>query len=155
MKEIFFITRTLLLAAFILMNNGCAFWQSRVDMHSVVIDVAEDANDNAPVAVDIVAIRDAALIPQIQSLSAEQWFQAKAQIVRDAPDALSTWSLELVPGSHFVVDTNPLQGQAAEAIMLFARYRSEGDHRLRLDNITSLHLRLMTDDLALVSEQGR
>lgn len=155
MKEIRFIIRTLLLGVIIFMNNGCAFWQSRVDIHSVVIDVAEDANDNAPVAVDIVAIRDAALIPKIQSISAEQWFQAKAQIVRDAPDALGIWSLELVPGSHFVAENNPLQGQAAEAIVLFARYRSEGDHRLRLDNVSSLHLRLMTDDLALVSEQGR
>ncbi|MGL5968106.1 MAG: T6SS protein Cts2N [Kluyvera sp.] len=155
MKEISFIIRTLLLGITLLMNNGCSFWQSRVDIHSVVIDVAKDANDNAPVAVDIVAIRDAALITQIQSLSAEQWFQAKAQMVRDAPDALGIWSLELVPGAHFVTDKNPLQGQTAEAIVLFARYRSDGDHRLRLDNITSLHLLLMTDDLALASEQGR
>lgn len=155
MKEIRFIIRIILLAILTLMNNGCSLWHSSVDIHSVVIDVAPDANDNAPVAVDIVAIADAALIPPIQSLSAEQWFTAKKQIVRDAPEALHIWSLELVPGSHFVADNNPLKGQPAEAILLFARYRSEGDHRLRLDNTAALHLLLMTDDIALAPEQGR
>lgn len=154
MKESRIITRTILLFL-ITIISGCSLWQSRMDISSVVIDVAPDANDNAPVAVDMVAINDPALIPSIQSLSASQWFNAKSQIVRDAPDALHIWSLELVPGSHFVTEDNPLKGKPAEAILLFARYRSDGDHRLRLDKTTSLHLLLMTDDIALAPEQGR
>ncbi len=102
-----------------------------------------------------MAISDPILIAQIQSLSAEQWFNAKPQFLRDAPNALHIWSLELVPGSRFVSETNPLKGLSADAILLFARYRSEGEHRLRLDETTSLHLLLMTNDIALAPEQGR
>lgn len=145
----------LILSVLLILTSGCSLWQSRVDISSVVIDVAQDANDNAPVAVDMVAISDAALIAQIQSLSAEQWFTAKPQLLRDAPNALHIWSLELVPGSHFVTENNPLKGTPAQAIVLFARYRSDGDHRLRLDKTTSLHLLLMTNDIALAPEQGR
>ncbi len=154
MKETRFVCH-IILFVFLTLMSGCSLWQSRVDITSVVIDVAQDANDNAPVAVDIVAISDPILIAQIQSLSAEQWFNAKPQFLRDAPNALHIWSLELVPGSHFVSETNPLKGLSADAILLFARYRSEGEHRLRLDETTSLHLLLMTNDIALAPEQGR
>lgn len=154
MKDIRIIVRLILLVLLTIMS-GCSLWQPRVDISSVVIDVALDANDNAPVAVDMVAISDVALLPQIQSLSAEQWFNAKAQLQRDAPNALHIWSLELVPGAHFVTEDNPLKGTPADAVLLFARYRSDGDHRLRLEQVTSLHLLLMTDDIALAPEQGR
>lgn len=154
MKETRFVCH-IILFVFLTLMSGCSLWQSRVDITSVVIDVAQDANDNAPVAVDIVAISGPILIAQIQSLSAEQWFNAKPQFLRDAPNALHIWSLELVPGSRFVSETNPLKGLSADAILLFARYRSEGEHRLRLDETTSLHLLLMTNDIALAPEQGR
>ena len=106
MKDIRIIVRLILLVLLAIMS-GCSLLQSRVDISSVVIDVALDANDNAPVAVDMVAISDVALLPQIQSLSAEQWFNAKPQFLRDAPNALHIWSLELVPDSRFVSETNP------------------------------------------------
>lgn len=124
-------------------------------MNAVQIDTAPDANDNAPVAVDIVAIADAALVPTVQSLPAAQWFNAKSQLLRDAPDGLRVWSLELVPGSRYISEENPLRDAPAEAIVLFARYRSAGDHRLRLDNLDSLHLLLMTDEAVIAPVQGK
>jgi len=141
--------RIIFFSFLILLNSGCSFWQSRVELKAVVIETVPEANDNAPVAVDIVAISDSALLPAIQALTATQWFNAKSQLLRDAPDGLRIWSLELVPGSRFVADDNPLQGVPAKAILLFARYRSEGEHRLRLDNTDSLHLLLMTDEAVL------
>lgn len=137
------------LSLFILLNSGCSFWQNRVAFNDVVIETVADANDNTPVAVDIVAVTDTALLPAVQSLSAGQWFNAKSQLLRDAPDGLHVWSLELVPDSRFVAKDNPLQGVPAEAILLFARYRSAGEHRLRLDKADSLHLLLMTDEAVL------
>lgn len=139
----------LFLGFLIFLNSGCSFWQNRVELKAVVIETVPDANDNAPVAVDIVAVSDSALIPTVQALTAAQWFNAKSQLLRDAPDGLRVWSLELVPGSRFVANENPLLGAQAEAILLFARYRSEGEHRLRLDNADALHLLLMTDEAVL------
>lgn len=117
--------------------------------NDVVIETVADANDNTPVAVDIVAVADNALLPTVQTLSATQWFNAKSQLLRDSPDGLHVWSLELVPNSRFVTKNSPLQGVKAEAILLFARYSSAGEHRLRLDKADSLHLLLMTDEAVL------
>lgn len=140
----------ILFSTLTLLNSGCSLWQNRVAFNDVIIETVPDANDNAPVAVDIVAITDSALLPTVQSLSATQWFNAKSQLLRDNPDGFRVWSLELVPGSRFVAQENPLQGVTTEATLLFARYRSEGDHRLRLDKVSSLHLLLMTDEAILV-----
>lgn len=145
----------ILFSLFCMQICACSLWQSQVQLNAVTIDTAPDANDNAPVAVDIVAIADASLVPTIQALSAAQWFNARSQLLRDAPGGLRVWSLELVPGSRFVAEDNPLRGAPAEALVLFARYRSEGDHRLRLDKRDSLHLLLMTDEAVIASAQGR
>ncbi|HFZ8996685.1 TPA: T6SS protein Cts2N [Citrobacter freundii] len=155
MNGICHVSRIILLSLICILNSGCSLWQNRVGLDAVVIDAVPQANDNSPVAVDIVAIADASLVPVIQALSASQWFNAKSQYLHDYPDGLRIWSLELVPDSHFVADENPLQGAQAQALLLFARYRSEGEHRLRLDNMDSLHLLLMTDDAVLAPEQGK
>lgn len=147
--------RIIFLSLICILNGGCSLWQNRVGLDAVVIDTVPQANDNAPVAVDIVAIADASLVPVLQTLSASQWFNAKSQYRHDYPNGLRIWSLELVPGSHFAADKNPLKGAPAQALLLFARYRSEGEHRLRLDNLDSLHLLLMTDDAVLAPEQGK
>lgn len=122
-----------------------------MQFNDTVIETVAGANDNTPVAVDIVAVSDSTLLSTIQALSAAQWFNAKSQLLRDSPGGLHIWSLELVPGSRFETRENPLQGVPAEAILLFARYRSAGDHRLRLDKTDSLHLLLMTDEVVLVT----
>ncbi|AGR58614.1 TPA: T6SS protein Cts2N [Salmonella bongori] len=155
MNGIYHFLRVIFLSLICILNSGCSLWQNRVGLDSVVIDTAPLANDNAPIAVDIVAIADASLVPVIQTLSASQWFNAKSQYLHDYPNGLHIWSLELVPDSHFVADENPLKGAQAQTLLLFARYRSEGEHRLRLDNMDSLHLRLMMDDAVLAPEQGK
>lgn len=83
----------ILFSILILLSSGCSLWQNRVAFNDVVIETAADANDNTPVAVDIVAIADNALLPTVQSLSATQWFNAKSQLLRDSPDGLHVWSL--------------------------------------------------------------
>lgn len=140
----------ILFGLFISLNSGCSLWQNRVAFNDVVIETVPDVNDNTPVAVDIVAVADSALLPTVQSLSAAQWFSAKSQLLRDNPDGLHIWSLELVPGSRFVTESSPLHGVKAETTLVFSRYISAGEHRLRLDKADSLHLLLMTDEAILV-----
>ncbi|SUX76023.1 T6SS protein Cts2N [Citrobacter freundii] len=101
----------ILISILILLSSGCSLWQKRVAFNDVVIETVADANDNTPVAVDIVAIADNALLPTVQSLSATQWFNAKSQLLRDSPDGLHVWSLELVPDSRFVTKKLPSAGR--------------------------------------------
>lgn len=139
----------ILFGVLILLSSSCSLWQKRVAFNDVVIETVPDANDNTPVAVDIVAVADSALLPTVQTLSAAQWFNAKSQLLRDSPDGLHIWSLELVPGSRFVTKNSPLHGVKAETTLVFSRYISAGEHRLRLDKADSLHLLLMTDEAIL------
>ncbi|ECP4590133.1 T6SS protein Cts2N [Salmonella enterica subsp. enterica serovar Muenchen] len=153
--RIYNLVRFFLLLLLCTLSLSCSFWQNRVELYVVRIDTVPNANDNTPIAVDIVAITDASLISTIKVLSAAQWFNAKPQLLRDAPGSLQVWSLELVPGSHFISNENPLYGVPAKAIVLFARYRSEGEHRLWLDKMDSLRLLLLTDEAVIAPSQGK
>ena len=139
----------ILISILILLSSGCSLWQNRVAFNDVVIETAADANDNTPVAVDIVAIADNALLPTVQSLSATQWFNAKSQLLRDSPDGLHVWSLELVPDSRFVTKSSLCTALRQRQFCCFARYSSAGEHRLTLEKADSLHLLLMTDEAVL------
>lgn len=155
MKKNGSVSRYILFLIIALFLSGCSLWQTRVGLEQVTITVVPGANDNTPVAVDIVAAADHDTLAAIQGISASQWFNARQQLQRDYPATLRVWSLELVPGSRYQTKDIPLRGAPAQGILLFAHYQSEGDHRLRLDNPDALHLLLMADDVTLTSEQGR
>src|SRR5262245_36111225 len=60
---------------------------AEVDLDSVAVTVAERANENNPVALDIVVVNDKKMIDEIQKLTAKDWFQRKQQYLLDTPDA--------------------------------------------------------------------
>lgn len=145
----------ILVLIFPLFLSNCSLWQKRVNLEQITINVEPGANDNAPIAIDMVAAADDVTLAMLQGMSASQWFNAKQQLQRDYPETIQVWSLELVPGSRFQTEHIPLRGAPAEGVLLFAHYQSEGEHRLRLDNPDTLNLLLMADDLTLTGEQGR
>src|SRR5665647_1640343 len=67
----------------ILILSGCSLWQPTIKLKSVQLEVTERANDNSPIAVDFVAVRDPELLKTLQSLTAGQWFSNKPQILLD------------------------------------------------------------------------
>jgi type VI secretion system protein len=124
----------------ILILSGCSLWQPSVKLKSVQLEVTEKANDNAPIPVDFVAVRDPELLKTLQSLTANQWFSNKSQILLDYPK-LKIWTLELVPGSQLKTKEIPLSGERAIGLLMFAGYSGEGAHRLRLDETKKLKLK--------------
>lgn len=90
-------------------------------------------NENSPVAVDLVLVRDALLVPRLDKLSAQQWFFQKASLQQAAPDDLVIRSWELTPGDSLRVLQKDLPTERALRVFLFTGYRSPGDHRLTLD----------------------
>ena len=68
----------LLFLAFIAMANTLpsAFGQSDLRMR---VEVSADANDNNPVTVDLVLVKDKALLDELKKLSASDWFENRSQ----------------------------------------------------------------------------
>lgn len=97
----------------------------------LAFQVAPDANDNGPTAVDLVLVDDARLLDHLLTLSAREWFERREQIRRDHPGALELFGWELVPGQ----DLPPQPIRAARrpvGAMIYANYLAPGAHRWRL-----------------------
>ena len=91
------------------------------------VSLSSAANQNSPVAVDVLLIKDKAFLKTAQGLSANDWFVKKTQFQRQFPKALEIKSWEWVPGQSvspisFVV---PVDAQGA---MIFANYGTAGPH---------------------------
>jgi type VI secretion system protein len=134
----------------ILILSGCSLWQPTVKLKSVQLEVTERANDNSPIAVDFVAVRDPELLKTLQILTAAQWFLNKPQILLDYPGKVKIWTLELVPGSLLATKAIPLSGKPAVGLLMFAGYSSEGAHRLRLDETKKLKLKFSDNEVQVV-----
>lgn len=122
---------TLLLAAGLALS-ACSFTLGpNVAVRSVGLQVADKANNNAPIAVDLVLITEDKLIDQILALSAADWFNKRAQFQRDYPEGVSVISWEVVPGQ--VVPASEIERKyRVSAAVIFANYQAAGSHRFRL-----------------------
>jgi type VI secretion system protein len=114
-------------------------------------DITPTANQNQPVAVDVLLVRDKDLVKKLMTLSAAAWFDQRAQVERDYPDPkdLVVIHREWVPGqdipcSNFTLNPKP------RATILFANYFTKGDHRARLINGKSVAIHLGDDDFKIV-----
>jgi len=123
------------------------------DTARVRFDIAVDANGNAPVAVDLVAVKDAALLDALLKLPAAQWFAQRNQMRLDYPTGFTAWSWELVPGQT-VPETDVSEGTGdAYGVLVFAAYRAPGDHRARVGALSDVTIALHRDGF-VVSADG-
>lgn len=126
---------------------GCSVFAPSVKMRSLALEVAPQANDDTPIAIDFVVVNDASVLQTLLTTNATQWFEQRAQFQRDNPTTLKVWSLELVPGQRVSFDKVPVAGEKALALLAFAGYHDAGSHRLRLDNTRDVIIRLDSKDL--------
>lgn len=107
---------------------------------SVTIAAAADANQNSPVALDLVFVRDPALVESLSATPAAKWFATRDDTLRTFPDGVGVVSVEVVPGQTLRL-TDPAQiHQHALAILAFASYPPPGDHRERLQPTSDAYL---------------
>jgi type VI secretion system protein len=102
------------------------------DWKKLQIVTAPDANNNSPVAIDVVLITDRALVNGVSALTAAQYFAARDDMRRSQPDALLVQSLELPPGQSFDIDPKPFRAKKGWAALMFANYGTPGAHRFLL-----------------------
>lgn len=117
----------------------------QLPMHVVV---APDANEDSPVAVDVVVVYERKLVDELLKLSAAQWFDAKAQFIADHGNRIAVQGWEWVPGQK--VERIILDYRAgAKEVVIFADYHTEGAHRVVVQPQQPFRLVLAERDLVL------
>lgn len=118
---------------------------------SLQVAISPAANQNSPVAVDVLLIRDKSFLKAAQGMSASDWFTKKLQLQRQNPKAVEVKSWEWVPGQvvkpiDFVV---PVDTQGA---VMFANYASAGPHSAPLPTSGKVVISLDDDDFTIASK---
>ncbi|AMC37029.1 hypothetical protein VN23_08160 [Janthinobacterium sp. B9-8] len=131
--------------------GGCSMFKPSIKLSSVSFSVASQANDDTPIPIDLVVVDDEELLKKLLALPASQWFEQRAQLQRDFPQALYVWSKELVPGQRLDVADAPVKGRRGAVVLVYAGYSSPGMHRLRLDQQKNVILYLDSQDVRWVS----
>lgn len=111
------------------------------------VKIAEKANRDSPVAVDMLYVYNDKLYEQLIGLTSKEWFKKKAQITKDYPEntGLDFWSWEWVPGQEIPTQKLPLRPDSIGGI-IFVWYHSPGAHRLSFDPSTDIRILLLEDD---------
>ncbi|MCE3603130.1 hypothetical protein LXA47_05860 [Massilia sp. P8910] len=99
---------------------------------SVTLAAAADANADSALAVDIVLVKDKAMLESLAAMSAAKYFGARADLQRTFPDSFSVLPIEITPGQQIRIDGQRFAKQRAWAALVFANYATPGEHRLRL-----------------------
>jgi type VI secretion system protein len=137
----------LLAAVFLGLASGCR----KARIICLRTEVVFAANQNQPVAVDVLMVRDKDLIKKLMSMPASDWFEKRAQIMRDYPDPkeLVVFHREWVPGQIVPCSSLALKPMP-RATILFAHYFGKGDHRARLINGKSAAIHLGEEDVEIL-----
>lgn len=123
-------TARALVAASLLAMAACSD-SPDLTLDTLQLSADPQANDNSPIAVDLVLVHQQDLVDQILALTAKDWFAKRQQFEADHPRGLTVMSWEIVPGQTL---TAPITGEsAAWAGIVFTKYRTPGPHRLRVD----------------------
>jgi hypothetical protein len=117
--------------------SSCGLWpdtEPRIETRTVTFDVTPELNQDYPLAFDIVFVDDVEVRAIVAGLSADAWFDQRAQLLRDHPTTLSNRTYEIVPGQQ--LPSIRLNGEERDAIgaFIFADFIANGTHRARLDS---------------------
>ncbi|HEX8437006.1 hypothetical protein [Archangium sp.] len=122
----------------------------RLDLRVVL---APDANEDNPVALSVVLVRDGRVAPVLRGLTAAQWFAARETVLRANAGVLDEVLWEFIPGQQVPPLSLPVRPGTTEAF-LFVRYRAGGPHRYPFSPERPVRLELGRQEVSLVQEQG-
>ncbi len=129
---------------------GGIFGGSEVKTIQFSVRANSDANNNSPTPVELVLVRDEALLEEVAGLSAAQWFTDREQLLADNPEMLeSTGVWEIVPGARATFSDLGLNMDDGKGLILFARYLSPGEHRWNIGPFESFQLHLQRNGFSV------
>jgi type VI secretion system protein len=112
----------------------------------VAATVDPGANQNNPIAVELVVVYDKDLLQELLKLNARQWFQKREQYKKDHPDDgdFISWYWEWVPGQE-VLPKEISFGTGARGALVFADYVTGQDNRARFDPHQDVRIHLQEE----------
>lgn len=114
------------------------------------VRVVGDANQSSPVPVEFILVRDPELVEVVQGYTAGEWREGRAQFLRDNPGGVLTERKEYVPGQVVSARPLPFDDRSGRALIVFAHYRSPGEHRARVDHLSAFTLLLQRDEFEVL-----
>ena len=105
-------------------------------------------NKDMPVAVEVLVVYEEKVLEQLEKLSATQWFEGRAQFLRDNPpgtDTFETWRWEWVPAQN-VPNQEMQYSLGALATIVYVSYQTPGDHRAKVAPRQDFLLSLQAND---------
>ena len=105
----------------------------------IKVNISENANQNNPIAFDLLFVYDKGLLKKILTMSAREWFKRKPQITKDniLGKDMDYWSWEWVPGQKVPILSLPLKPKAKGGV-IFVNYFSPVEHRIKIDPFKDL-----------------
>jgi type VI secretion system protein len=123
--------------------------ESKLD---VKVHVSPAANNNNPVAVDLVLVSDKKLLQELMKMSASEWFEKRHQVALDYPKetGLGAGRWEWVPGQQVKLDRVTVKYEIVGGVV-FANYFNAGTHRAPINPRKGILITLGDEDLCVQS----
>jgi type VI secretion system protein len=106
-----------------------------IEWKGLLVSADADANQNSPVALDIVFVHDTATLDKLSTLPASRWFATRDEQLRLYPQSLRVRSYEMVPRQMLRLPNDELGTHHVVGVLLFANYTTPGEHRARLPEL--------------------
>ena len=114
------------------------------------VQISRSANQNNPVAVDLVLVENTELLKELQKMSAKEWFEKRNEYQLSYPKepGLSTWRWEWVPGQVVKLERTPVRIEVSGGI-IFANYFTPGAHRAVINPRKPILIKLGEEDFTV------
>ncbi|CAG9252838.1 conserved hypothetical protein [Paraburkholderia unamae] len=114
---------------------------------TLTLAASNDANNNSPVAVDVVFVTDDAMLARVAELPGAKWFASRATLAAAFPKSIRYNSWEVVPGQRLEIPGDALSGPRVKAAFVFASYPDPAAHCVRIETFSG-RLVVQLDDHA-------
>ena len=95
---------------------------------SIPVTIAAKANEDSPLAVDLIVAYDDKIVDELLKMSARKWFEGREQFLRDHEEKIDSFKREWTPGQA-VEPLDLSYGIGAKKLVVFADYLVPGEHR--------------------------
>lgn len=147
----------LLLTSCGMVSRSQALFGGKLDIQ---VEVRQAANQNSPIAVELLLVESKESLDQLKAMSAREWFAGREQFLRDAPKGVNACSWqegpclwEWVPGQ--TVETLTVEYKPGPRWgVIFADYVTPGDHRIVVEPRKHFRLLLAEESFRVTPFQG-